>query len=81
MKQINKTIDVISNQSRNSKASSLVLREHDNTKRIKMLEDKSNMENYIKHNLTRNGWKQAKMIQNKEANLLWANTDRFSDHL
>lgn len=49
-------------------------------KRIRFLDDKNNMERYLKTNLTRIGWSENTKVSNHTPNLLWSNIDKSSDH-
>jgi len=44
------------------------------------LDDKNNMEHYLKMNLNKAGWKGDTKLQTKDAKLLWSNIDKISDH-
>lgn len=49
-------------------------------KRIRFLDDKNNMERYLKTNLARVGWSENTKASDKPPNLIWANIDKPSDH-
>ena len=49
-------------------------------KRIRFLDDKNNMERYLKTNLTRIGWSENNKAGSNTPNLIWSNIDKASDH-
>lgn len=72
--RLNKTIEVVRST---DKAKS----DKQESKKMKFLDDKNNMEKYLKMSLTKIGWNTDTKSSTVSPKLLWANVDRASDYI